>query len=266
MDTEEKNLSICGFWWTAFLSSFKGAFGKVRAIMYVIAIILSILFYQHPKWGSTMNTLTWALPLGIFIVFFIPSLLLQSHYLYKQKANKLGILTKKEIDLVVIPNDKQYLLDTNKDKVIARVGIKTTGISTVKAVGVILSAIDDIPNPQKGSLLSPANCSKDQLAQQDINFGDIYSFVEVFVWDKLRPNEPVYIQYYQNCQNELKSGNRIGVPLGRGAIPCSINIKDIKKHKLTLQANGQDILPVTREFIFEISESGLLWYEVPKNN
>lgn len=213
-----------------------------------------------------MSILVWAIPLTLFLVLFVPSIMVQSHFLYKQKANKVDELTKKEVDLVVIPNDKQYLVDTNKDQVIARVGIKTTGVSTVKSVGVILSAIDDIPNSQKGSLLSPANCLKDQLAQQDINLGDIYSFIEVFVWDKLRPNNPVYVQYHQNCQNELKSGNRVGVPFGRGAIPCSINVKDLKKHKLTLQVNGQGILPVTKEFIFEISESGLEWYEAPRNN
>lgn len=210
-----------------------------------------------------MSIPIWAIPLTLFLVLFIPSIMVQSHYLYKQKADKVDELNRKELCLIVESGNNQYFCpkigDTNK--MVARIGLRALGVKTIENVVVTLSSIDGKPNQNSSSFLNPVSCLPNETAIRDINPGDVTGLIEVFVWDKTRPNDPVYICYHQNQQNEIKNGNRTS---GLGAIPCNLEITG--KNILELKATGKDTNQVKQDFIIEIVGGDLKWYEAPKNN
>lgn len=258
-----KNLSFWGFWWIAFLSSLKSAYAIGHGITLVATIILGIATYFKFFWAEYMGLIWWQIALGALIMSLIIGLVVKSHSLYKQKADKVAELNSKNIDLVVMSGDKQYLRYRNNGKtLVGRVGIKTSGVKTVEDVGVKLYSFDDTLNQNRDSYLNPTDCQLNQPATFNVNPSDVPRFVEVFTWEQ-HPNIPIGICYHFNYQNSYRFVNAASSPL---AIFTNIDVKEVKRHKLTLQVTGKDIPSVTKDFIFEIKESDLIWYEALKNN
>lgn len=260
----DKNLSFWPFWGEAFLSSFKSAFAIGHGVTLAATVIFGVADYYKFNWAEYMNLILWQIALGAFILSLIISLIVKAYSLYKQKANKVDELNSKRIDLVVVSGDKQYLRTRNNGKtLVGRVGIKTSGMKTIEDVGVKLCSFDNTLNQYKDSYLNPADCQLNQTATFDVHPSDVPKFVEVFTWQTHIPDDPLGICYYLNYQNGLRLGNAASSPY---AIFTNIDTKEGKKHKLVLQVTGKDIPPVTKDFIFEITEGRLIWDEAPKNN
>lgn len=94
------SLTFWKYWGKVLLKSFMGAYGFVRAVMFIALIVLPIIFNQYPEWGGIWLTLSWALPAGIFLILFIPKIMQESHLFYKNSIDVLnGLYNQKVAEL-----------------------------------------------------------------------------------------------------------------------------------------------------------------------
>lgn len=246
----ESNLSFGKFWWWVILLSFDGSFGIVRAIMFIITIVLAIISSQHPEWKSWVNTLAWASTLGIFLVLFIPSIMRQSHFLYKQKADKVQEYETQAIELE--PDCRLEKLKGVGDVWVARVGVRACGLRVIRGVLVYLTDIDGNQNDLFDTPLHPSRQFRNATGATNVNPGKTTRFVEVLHWNS--SVSEMGIPYHLTSQLREAS---IDIHNSRDSL---VDAVDVRSHTLKLYATGEDIKPVETEFKVEILNNRLVMH------
>lgn len=184
--------------------------------------------------------LVWLIPLAIFVVLFIPSIMIQSHFLYRQKANKVQGYETQAIEL------EENVVHEADGIWVSRVGIKALGQKAVRGVLVYLTYYDGNENGLRDAPLRPANRIRNTTGAITINPGNTQTFVEVLHWNPFAPE--MGIPYYLNYQLQ-QSG--IDIHKSLDSLPTKI---DVGEHIITLYATGEDIKPV--EITFKVSIVG----------
>jgi hypothetical protein len=214
--------------------------------MFIITIIFGIIATSHSNWGY-WSMLAWAVPLGIFLVLFFLSLMLQSHILYKQKANKVQEYETEAIELE--GNCRREIMQGIGEVWVARVGVKALGKKAIQNVFVYLRYIDGNQNDMFDAPLHPAGQLRNATGAINVNPGDTHRFVEVLHW---RPSIPeMGIPYNLNCQLR---GSGVDLRTSRDSLPDAV---DIGPHIIGLYATGENINPIERGFKVEIVNNQL---------
>ncbi|MBI2853444.1 MAG: hypothetical protein HYX87_00805 [Chloroflexi bacterium] len=191
-----------------------------------------------------MNTLAWALPLAVFLLLFVPSLMIQSHSLYRRKADKVQEYETQAIELE--PDIQQ---ESRMGIFVFRVGIRVLGRKAIRGILVYLTHYDGQENGLHDAPLRAANRLRNTTGAITVNPGQTQRYVEVLHY---RPSVPeMGIPYNLNYQLQ-----ELGVDIQNS--PYSLPTKiDVGAHSLTLYATGEDISPIEREVKVTINDDKL---------
>ena len=188
----EDNLSFWRFWGTILLDSIKSIYGLVSAVGLVIWIVFGIISSEHPSWGGLLNTLGLAIAIGVIVLAFIPSVMIQAHFFYKQKADKV-----QEFETEAIEVTGGCLFLSREGVWAARVGINALGRKVVKGVTAYLVAIDGNENNLRDAPLSPSGRLPNLTGAINVNPGNVQRFIEILHW---KPDIEMGIPYNLNYQ------------------------------------------------------------------
>jgi hypothetical protein len=244
----EKNLPFAKYWIQVFKKTTSTAFGIISIFFLVATIILGIISTYHPEWENWVIVLSRVLPLAIFIILFVPVAMVQSHLLYKQKADKVDENETQAIDL-----EANCIYESRRGIWVARVGIKAVGLKAVRSIFIYLRYIDGVQNDLFDAPLHPAGRLRNTTGAINVNPGNTQMFVEVLHWN---PGVEMGIPYNYNYQ---LTDAGVNIHESPHSLPDNV---DVGSHKLILYATGEDIEPVEREFTVEIKDEELTFCRV----
>ena len=256
----ENNLSFWSFWFRAIKTTFRTVLGIISTVMLALAIIFAIISAYHPVWEDWLNTFAWAFPLALFLVLFVPIVMVQSHFMYKKKAEKVDEYETQAIKFIVEDTD-QFIKPRLTGAIVCRVGIKAISKKTICDVSAFITHINGEKNSNSSSPLYPAECRLEDPPSFNINPSEEPKFVEVVSWDPQK-KDILGIHYYTNYQEIIRTRQQPHVQLtDHNLIRNEIDIKEKKSVRFTLCVTGQNIQPIKEDVIVQVNDdNSLSWY------